>query len=108
MNSVGDMIKYLRKREGLTQQELSNKIHISRSRLNNYEQGIREPDFETLELFADFFNVDMNFLCGNRYQNQSYNSLSPDEISTIETFRKLPEDKRKLFRDLLLSFSKDS
>ena len=30
-----------------------------------YENGNREPDFETLEKIADFFNVDMNYLLGS-------------------------------------------
>ena len=29
-----------------------------------YERGEREPNFETLELISDFFNVDMNYLLG--------------------------------------------
>lgn len=29
-----------------------------------YESGAREPDFETLELIADFFNVDIDYLLG--------------------------------------------
>ena len=29
-----------------------------------YETGAREPDFETLEKIADFFNVDIDFLLG--------------------------------------------
>lgn len=37
---------------------------LSRSALAMYETGKRHPDFETLELFADFFNVDMNTLLG--------------------------------------------
>ena len=29
-----------------------------------YENGAREPDFETLELIADYFNVDTDYLLG--------------------------------------------
>ena len=29
-----------------------------------YETGAREPDFETLEKIADFFNVDIDYLLG--------------------------------------------
>ena len=29
-----------------------------------YENGNREPDFETLEMIADFFNVDIDYLLG--------------------------------------------
>ena len=64
MNNFSDMLKYLRKREGLTQQELAKKLDISKSTVSMYENGNREPDFETLETIADFFNVDMNFLMG--------------------------------------------
>lgn len=62
MPQFSDMLKYFRKRSNLTQQELAEKVGLSRSRINNYEQGIRQPDFETAELFADFFNVDMDTL----------------------------------------------
>ena len=29
-----------------------------------YETGAREPDYETLEMIADFFNVDIDYLLG--------------------------------------------
>lgn len=59
-----DMLQYLRKRSNLTQTELATKVGLSRSSIAMYEQGKREPDFETLELFADFFNVNMSTLLG--------------------------------------------
>ena len=64
MSKLSDMIVYLRKRAGLSQQELADALGISRSTIGMYETGKREPDFETLEAIADFFNVDMNFLRG--------------------------------------------
>lgn len=64
MNIMADRIKSLRLEKGISQQELSENIGIGRSTLANYEQGKREPNIETLELFADFFNVDMNYLTG--------------------------------------------
>lgn len=64
MTTFGDRLKQLRLKAGLSQQELSNELKIGRSTLANYEQGKREPNFETLEIIADYFNVDMNFLTG--------------------------------------------
>ena len=64
MAQFADMLRFLRKRTGLTQAELAQKTGISRSRINNYENGLREPDFETAEAFADFFNVNMDTLMG--------------------------------------------
>lgn len=39
-------------------------LGISKSTISMYENGNREPNFETLECIADYFNVDMNFLLG--------------------------------------------
>ena len=64
MAQFAEMLRYLRKRAGLTQEELAKKSGMSRSRINNYENGLREPDLETAELFADFFNVNMDTLLG--------------------------------------------
>lgn len=44
--------------------ELAEKLGVAKSTLSMYEVGKREPDFETLESIADFYNVDMNFLLG--------------------------------------------
>ena len=57
-------LKYFRKRAGLTQQELADKIGVSRSTIGMYESAEREPDFETLEAIADVLNVNMSILLG--------------------------------------------
>lgn len=64
MSSFNDMLSYLRKRSGMSQKELAEKIGISRSAVGMYEAGEREPDFETLEALADTFNVNMDTLLG--------------------------------------------
>lgn len=64
MATFSENLKYLRKREGLTQTQLAKNAGIGRSAISMYELGKREPDFETLEMLADYFNVDMDFLTG--------------------------------------------
>lgn len=59
-----EMLKYFRKREKLSQKELAAKIGVAQNTISMYESGRREPDFETLEAFADFFNVSMSMLLG--------------------------------------------
>ncbi len=105
MNSFSEMLKYLRKREGLTQQELSQKLKISKSTISMYENGNREPDFETLEMIADFFNVDMNFLMGKPSNSiPKVNTLaahfegeefSEEEMDEIKNFVEFVKNKRK-------------
>lgn len=64
MKKLGNIIRSLRIKENLTQEELAKIIKVSRSTMGSYEQGTRDPTIETLERFADYFNVDMNYLTG--------------------------------------------
>lgn len=66
MGNFANIFRSLRLKSGLTQQEMADKLNISRSSIGMYENGEREPSFELLESIADFFNVDMNYLLGNK------------------------------------------
>ena len=59
-----EMLKYYRKKSGMSQAELAKKLDISPSTIGMYEQGRREPDFETEEKIADLFNVNIETLRG--------------------------------------------
>ena len=64
MGQFQNILKSLRLAKNLTQDELATQLRISRSAIGMYESGAREPDFDTLELIADFFNVDIDYLMG--------------------------------------------
>lgn len=64
MASFYMILKKLRTASGYSQQELADKLGISKSSINMYERGERQPNFETLETIADFFNVDIDYLLG--------------------------------------------
>lgn len=64
MSEFKDMLKYFRMKYQLSQSELAAKLGVSASTISMYEVGKREPDFETEEKIADFFNTDLNTLRG--------------------------------------------
>jgi repressor LexA len=64
MPKFNDRLKLLRREAGLSQQDFANQLKISKSSVNMYERGEREPGIETLEAIADYFNVDMDYLLG--------------------------------------------
>ena len=68
MGNFQNIFRKLRTSSNLTQSALAEKIGISRSTIGMYETGAREPDFETLEKIADYFNVDIDFLLGRTNQ----------------------------------------
>ena len=57
MITFKETLKQFRTSKGYTQQELADLLKISKSTVSMYENGNRQPDFETIELLADFFNV---------------------------------------------------
>lgn len=59
MTYLGTRLKYLRKLDNVTQQQLATALGIAKSTVSMYENGQREPDFETLEAISDYFNVDI-------------------------------------------------
>lgn len=89
MSRFSVVFKNLRIGNGYTQQELANKIGVSRSAVGMYENGDREPDFETLEVIADFFNVDMDYLMGRSDKTHIVTVRSENEQYFIQQFRLL-------------------
>lgn len=55
-------LKELRLSHKMTQQALAEKLGIAKSTVSMYENGKRQPDFETLEAIADLFNVSLGSL----------------------------------------------
>ncbi len=64
MSKFSERFKLLRKERGLSQAALAAELGFTKSSVNMYERGDREPGLESLETIADFFNVDMDYLLG--------------------------------------------
>lgn len=93
MPKFADRLRQLRNQSGLSQQSLASKLNcISKSSINMYERGEREPSLELLELIADFFNVDMDYLLGkSSIPNRArYEEQLPDNIIPTPKMRKIP------------------
>lgn len=86
MSSFSDMLGYLRRRENMSQKELADKAGVSRSAIGMYEAGEREPSFETLEAFADIFNVNMDTLLGKSVNEE----LLPNNVQKLIKMKKIP------------------
>ncbi len=64
MIQLGNKLKELRKIENLTQQQLADKLKISRVNYTRYETDAVRPDYETLVAIADFYNITLDELFG--------------------------------------------
>ena len=66
-----EKLQELRKREGMTQEELAGKLYVSRTAISKWESGRGYPNIESLKAIARLFSVTVDEL------------LSSDEILTV-------------------------
>ncbi|MFJ7665559.1 helix-turn-helix domain-containing protein [Lysinibacillus sp. NPDC097195] len=88
----GKILAGLRKERKLSQYDLAEKMNLSRGQIANYEQGKRQPDFDTLEKFADFFGVSTDLLLG-RFKDITEQNLSGFKSNSVD-IEKLDKDER--------------
>ena len=60
-NTIGLKLKTLRKGRKLTQQELADRLEITRATVSNYEVGRRAPHISELKRIAAFFGVGLDY-----------------------------------------------
>ena len=80
MNAVAKNLKRLRTRQGMTQEELAERLHVTRQAVSNWETAKTQPDIETLMVLAEALGTDANELiygprsagepCYARYQKK--------------------------------------
>lgn len=119
--TFGKRLAQLRSRMGISQYELAARLQLTRGQIANYEQGTREPDFRTVQLFADFFNVTVDYLVRGAEAGQPAGSIdAPEEREFLKWIREkvsgtffydfdaAPEEsKAQLMRDLRYMWERD-
>lgn len=59
MRDIAKNIKRLRREKGLTQDELAEKLHVTRQAVSNWENDKNQPDLEVLKNLAEVLGVDI-------------------------------------------------
>lgn len=93
MAKFNERLRQLRTAKDLSQFEFAKQIGISKSSVNMYERGEREPNFKMLEVIADYFNVDMDYLLGKTnipLKNSVESQILPSNIIPMPEMRKIP------------------
>ena len=88
-----DTLRTLIDERGLTQKQLAQDLEIPVSTLGGYVQGTSEPDFETLKLFANYFNVSADYLLSLKIGN----TQSHLENELLRIFRSLSTEQQELY-----------
>lgn len=62
MNTFPNNLKRLRKASGLKQEELAERLNVTRQTVSGWETGRRQPDLDTLKLLAEALDADVHEL----------------------------------------------
>ena len=71
--NIADRIQYLRKQKGYSQEELSDKVGVSRQAVSKWESEQSTPDLEKVIAMSELFEVTTDYILGRT--NDSGRSL---------------------------------
>lgn len=99
---LSNRLKNLRTKRNITQSDLAKRIGVARTTYAMYEQGKREPDYDTLQKIANFYEVSIDYLLGRdeipyKPDQEEFEALmnSPEEDQFYKEFKESPEERRK-------------
>ena len=100
------ILKSLRTEIGLTQNELAEKLFMSKNTICEYEKGRAEPSIETLKKIADVFGCSIDYLVGreNDFAISQAVGLSGNEKTLLSAYRSLPENAKKTLLNSAITF----
>ena len=125
---LANNLRYLRKKNGLRQEDVGNMLNISRQAYSNYENCTRTPDLDTLLRLCDLYKVSLNELVLEDVKNSLYSAgsisetlstyhigidkntgnkiyLSGDETELLMNYRTLSEENRKIITGFVKTYS---
>jgi transcriptional regulator with XRE-family HTH domain len=87
----GERLRKLREGRKLSQQHLADRFGMSQSTIAYYEAGKKEPAYEILKKFADFFEVSADYLLGLSKSPVQYTyvekSLLNEDVLTVQDLK---------------------
>lgn len=86
LKESGKRIKELRKKRGLTQEQLGEAVGLSYKTINYIENGVRGTTIDNMEIMADYFGVSIDYLVRGKELD--------DGLSIL--LEELSEEKREL------------
>ena len=87
---IGIFLKQLRKENGMTQEQLGDKVGVSNKTVSRWENGNYMPPVECLSILSDIYNISINeILAGERVSDVAFTKIAEKNIvSTLDALEK--------------------
>lgn len=102
---IADKISGLRKKRGISQEELAEQMNVSRQSVSKWESGSSVPDLNKIIQLARIFGVSTDFLLLDELEDESFGEgPKTDDITTIsiENANEFIEDRRAFGKKIAL------
>lgn len=87
-NTFGKNLMELRKKNGLSQEDLANKLNITRQTISKWELEQTSPSLKDLKNIADFFNISLDELTSNDINISTKESINQTNNIKLKTKKK--------------------
>ena len=87
-----DILLELRTKKGLSQDELAEKVFVTRQAVSRWESGAAKPDADKIVAICDLFGVSADYLLGLTDEDPVYsqrrqkNNLNTENLATLKRF----------------------
>lgn len=114
MRTIGERIKFLRKQNNWTVQQLAELINKTKGNVSSYENDKYEPSAQTIIKICEQFNVSSDWLLtgkdsvpkSEQNNDSSFHELTEEERSLVLSFRQFDELDKELVKNTVDSLLK--
>jgi transcriptional regulator with XRE-family HTH domain len=109
MNLTGKQIQLLRKEKGFSQTQLAEKIGISLTQLQRYENKDVQPPADILKKLADLFNTSIDFLVYGNLELKAQQTIKDNELlAQFKAVEEMDSKDKSTIKDIIDAFIKRS
>ena len=99
---IGAFLKELRKEKNITQEELADKMGVSRRTVSRWETGSNMPDMDILIDISDFYEVDLREILDGERKEDHMDEEMKETVLKVAEFSN--EDKANLMKRIHVLF----
>lgn len=99
MNEIGQKLRQLRRAKKITQQDVADRVGITRATISNYEVGRRTPHLRDLQKIAKTYGVGLEYF-GVREKDETFELLARAK-EVFESDAVSMDTKEELYREFM-------
>jgi len=97
-------LRKIRKEHGMTMKHLAERIGVSESAISQYENGKRQPGYETLIELSRIFDVSTDYILG--IEDMDELSVSHADLELIKTYKAAKQSDKEHVNALIKAIDK--